>query len=135
MPSQSPPEYIAALVASVVEPCPANMRALLDAAQLTGVGTYYATRHRQGLTAAMDRPDDAQLARAAQGEQDAGDALKAARDAFGEAQAAVDQAEADAVDAKQRHIEQRTARMTADRALEDKIVAAAFQVLQPQKTS
>lgn len=126
-------DYQNALVRSVADPSAANVNALIELAQVDGIGVHNAARHRQGLLAWIDRPSDEQLTEAAEAEQAASDAMMQARQRLADAQFAFESAEADAVAAKQRHAEMRSDRLVADRALTDPTVAEASKLIPESK--
>ena len=123
--------YFSYLAATVMQPSPQNMRELLDAARLCGIGAHEATADYQALVAAESSPSDDALTKLARGEEDAIAALTAAKTRAAEAQAELDAAEASAINAKQRHLEARSARLIGDRAKKRPSVKAALATLNP----
>ena len=117
-------EYADALAASVSDPSPEKLAALLNVASLTAVGVAQASKDRQALTAAVSGPSDDAVQAKAEEVAALTETLDKARASVQRATTKVERAEADLTLALASQGQLMTAKRDADTAKKSPIIAA-----------
>lgn len=126
-------QFYQAAVNSVLDPSPANIRAMLDLAIAESIGIPEASTVRKGLLSLLENPDDELLDQSQADVEAARVRVHEAREAADRARLALDEAESEHVNQQSANRVLHSRRLSADRATKNPNVKRAWGLMNDDK--